>query len=130
MRGEFARGGLLPHLLLRYAMALTVQTGQKVVCNRHHSVRQQLCSLLLSSMDRLHSVELKITHELIADELGVRRESVTCAMAELRALGMISCSRGRIVLLNRAGLEAGSCKCYAVVKHEHECVLSEGAHVH
>ena len=130
VRGDISLGGRLPHLLLRYAMALTIQAGQTAACNRHHTVRQQLCSLLLASTDRLHSNEVKITQDLIADELGVRRESVTEAMGHMQGLGVIRHSRGRVVVLNRSALEAAACECYAVMKHEQERVASSCSQGH
>lgn len=125
VRGEFARGGRLPHLLLRYFMAISVQTGQTAACNRYHSIRQQLCSLILLEADRLHSNELRVTQELLADKLGVRRESVTEAACYLQSERLIGYSRGRIVVLDRARLTAEACECYAVVKREHEKVLPD-----
>jgi len=130
VREEFARGGLLPKLLLRYVMAVAVQAGQTAACNRHHSIRARLGSLILANMDRLPRGELKMTQELLADALGVRRESVTEAMGILQATGAISRTRGRIRLLNRGRLEAQACECYAVVKHEHNRLLPTKAAAH
>jgi CRP-like cAMP-binding protein len=120
---EFARGGELQHLLLRYTQALITQMAQTAVCNRHHSVEQQLCRWLLLSLDRLPSNELTMTQELIANMLGVRREGVTLAARKLQELGLINYSRGRIVVTDRAGLEASVCECYAVVKKESDRLL-------
>jgi CRP-like cAMP-binding protein len=124
LKREFARGGPMQHLLLRYTQALLTQMAQTAVCNRHHSVDQQLCRWLLLSLDRLPSNELRMTQELIANMLGVRREGVTEAAGELQRAGLISYSRGRIAVLDRAGLEARACECYAVVKRESDRLLS------
>jgi CRP-like cAMP-binding protein len=110
--------GALNHLLLRYTQALVTQTAQTAVCNRHHSVAQQLCRWLLLSIDRLPSNELAMTQEQIASMLGVRREGVTEAAGRLQAAGLIRYNRGHITVLDRAGLEARSCECYEVVKQE------------
>jgi CRP-like cAMP-binding protein len=118
LKAEFERGGRLQHLLLRYTQALITQMTQTAVCNRHHSVDQQLCRWLLLSLDRLPSNELRMTHELIADMLGVRREGVTEAAGTLQAAGLIQYSRGKITVLDRPMLEARVCECYAVVKRE------------
>jgi CRP-like cAMP-binding protein len=115
---EFNRAGALQHLLMRYTMALLAQMSQTAVCNRHHSIDQQLCRWLLLSLDRLASNELSMTQELIADMLGVRREGVTEAAGKLQSAGLISYSRGRIKVLDRPGLEARVCECYDVVKKE------------
>lgn len=112
------RQGALNHLLLRYTQALVTQTAQTAVCNRHHSVAQQLCRWLLLSIDRLPSNELMMTQELIASMLGVRRGGVTEAAGKLRAAGLISYNRGHITVLDRAGLEARACECYEVVRKE------------
>ncbi len=112
------RQGALNHLLLRYTQALVTQTAQIAVCNRHHSVAQQLCRWLLLSIDRLPSNELMMTQELIASMLGVRREGVTEAAGKLQAAGLIRYNRGHITVLDRAGLEARACECYEVVRKE------------
>jgi CRP-like cAMP-binding protein len=118
LKTEFALGGPLQHLLLRYTQALIAQMTQTAVCNRHHSVDQQLCRWLLLSLDRLSSNELKMTQELIANMLGVRREGVTEAAGHLQKDGLIHYSRGRITVLDRPGLEKRVCECYSVVKKE------------
>lgn len=120
---EFERHSGLQILLLRYTQALITQMSQTAVCNRHHSVEQQLCRWLLLSLDRLSSNELAMTQELIANMLGVRREGVTDAAGRLQARGLIRYSRGHITLLDRAGLEAEVCECYAVVKREYDRLL-------
>jgi CRP-like cAMP-binding protein len=120
---EFIRAGALRHLLLRYAQALLTQIAQTAVCNRHHSVDQQLCRWLLLSLDRLPSNELIMTQELIANMLGVRREGVTEAASKLQDAGLIQYSRGRIVVLDRRGIEARACECYKVVKRESDRLL-------
>ena len=122
---EFQHDSALAHLLLRYVHALISQTGQNAVCNRHHSLDQHLCRWILSCLDRLGSDELAMTHEAIAHMLGVRREGVTEAAGRLQQAGLIHCSRGRIAALDRAGLEARVCECYAVVKREYERLLPE-----
>ena len=124
LKSEFERGGPLQHRLLRYTQALLTQMAQTAVCNRHHTVEQQLCRWLLLSLDRLPSNELTMTQELIANMLGVRREGVTEAAGHLQAAGLIHYSRGRIVVLDRAKLEARVCECYAVVKRESDRLLS------
>ena len=123
VRAEFERGGPLQHLLLRYTQALIAQMTQTAVCNRHHSVDQQLCRWLLLSLDRLPSNELSMTQELIANMLGVRREGVTEAAGHLQDAGLIRYSRGHITVLNRPKLEKRVCECYAVVKKEMERLL-------
>ncbi|HSD96720.1 MAG TPA: Crp/Fnr family transcriptional regulator [Sulfuricaulis sp.] len=129
LKREFERHTGFQHLLLRYTQALITQMSQTAVCNRHHSVDQQLCRWLLLSLDRLPTNELTMTQELIANMLGVRREGVTDAAGKLQALGLISYSRGRITVLDRAGLEAQVCECYAVVKKEYDRLLpTETAH--
>ena len=120
LKAEFARGGTLQHLLLRYTQALITQMAQTAVCNRHHTLDQQLCRWLLLSMDRLPGNELKMTQELIANMLGVRREGVTEAAGHLQAAGLIRYSRGKITVLDRPKLEARVCECYKVVKQETE----------
>jgi CRP-like cAMP-binding protein len=120
---EFDRGGAVTHLLLRYIQALITQMAQTAVCNRHHSLDQQLCRWLLLSLDRLPGNELAMTQELIANMLGVRREGVTEAALKLQRSGLIKYSRGRITVLNRHGLEKRSCECYGVVRKEYERLL-------
>jgi CRP-like cAMP-binding protein len=123
LKKEFNRGGELQHLLLRYTQALLTQMSQTAVCNRYHSVDQQLCRWLLLSLDRLASNELTMTQELIANMLGVRREGVTEAAGKLQSAGLIHYSRGRITVIDRPGLEARSCECYQVVKTEFDRLL-------
>jgi CRP-like cAMP-binding protein len=123
LKKEFALGGALQHLALRYTQALITQMAQTAVCNRHHSVDQQLCRWLLLSMDRLPGNELKMTQELIANMLGVRREGVTAAAGHLQAAGVIHYSRGHITILDRKKLERRVCECYAVVKREFDRLL-------
>ena len=125
LKDEFHRGGALMHLLLRYTQALITQMAQTAVCNRHHSVEQQLCRWLLLSLDRLPSNELTMTQELIANMLGVRREGVTEAAGHLQRDGLIQYSRGRITVLDRPRLEVRVCECYAVVKKEFDRLLSD-----
>jgi len=120
---EFNRAGPVLHLLLRYTQALITQMAQTAVCNRHHSLDQQLCRWLLLSLDRLHSDELVMTQELIADMLGVRREGVTEAAGHLQQAGLIRYRRGRITVLDRHRLEQRTCECYAVVKKEYNRLL-------
>ena len=120
---EFNKGGPVLHLLLRYTQALITQMAQTAVCNRHHSLDQQLCRWLLLSLDRLNSNQLVMTQELIANMLGVRREGVTEAAGRLQQAGLISYRRGQITVLNREGLEQRSCECYAVVSKEYERLL-------
>lgn len=126
LKKEFERHSELQHLLLRYTQALITQMSQTAVCNRHHSVQQQLCRWLLLSLDRLSSNQLTMTQELIANMLGVRREGVTEAAGKLQAQGLISYRRGHITVLDRAGLEAQVCECYAVVKNEYDRLLPAG----
>jgi len=123
VKKEFALGGNLQHLALRFTQALITQMAQTAVCNRHHSVDQQLCRWLLLSLDRLPGNELRMTQELIANMLGVRREGVTEAAGKLQADGLIQYSRGHIKVLDRAGLEKRVCECYAVVKKEFDRLL-------
>jgi CRP-like cAMP-binding protein len=120
---EFNRAGPMLHLLLRYTQALITQMAQTAVCNRHHSLDQQLCRWLLLSLDRLHSNRLVMTQELIANMLGVRREGVTEAAGDLHRAGLIDYQRGRITVLDRPGLERRTCECYAVVKKEYDRLL-------
>jgi CRP-like cAMP-binding protein len=122
---EFNRGGPVMRLLLRYTQALLTQMAQTAVCNRHHSVEQQLCRWLLLTLDRLPNKELTMTQELIANMLGVRREGVTEAAGRLQGYGYISYRRGHITVLDRVGLEADVCECYAVVKKEFARLLSD-----
>jgi CRP-like cAMP-binding protein len=123
MKNEFNRAGPALHLLLRYTQALITQMAQTAVCNRHHSVDQQLCRWLLLSLDRLAGDELVMTQELIANMLGVRREGVTEAALSLQQAGLIRYARGHITVLDRAGLEKRTCECYAVVKKEYDRLL-------
>ena len=123
MKQEFERSGPVLHLLLRYTQALITQMAQTAVCNRHHSLDQQLCRWLLLSMDRLYGNELVMTQELIANMLGVRREGVTEGALKLQKAGLIQYARGHITILDRAGLEARTCECYAVVKKEYDRLL-------
>ncbi len=123
LKEEFNRSGPTMHLLLRYTQALITQMAQTAVCNRHHSVDQQLCRWLLLSLDRLPSNELTMTQELMANMLGVRREGVTDAAGKLQAAGLIHYSRGQIKVLDRSGLEARVCECYDVVKRETDRLL-------
>ncbi len=119
------RAGIMQHLLLRYTQALITQISQTAVCNRHHSVEQQLCRWLLLTLDRLTSNELTMTQELIASMLGVRRESITEAAGHLQQAGCISYRRGHISVLDRPGLESRACECYAVVKNEYDRLLCD-----
>ncbi len=123
LKREFALGGHLQHMALRYIQALLTQMSQTAVCNRHHALDQQLCRWLLLSLDRLPGNELRMTQELIANMLGVRREGVTLAAGELQAAGLILYSRGHITILDRAKLEQRVCECYAVVKKEFDRLL-------
>ena len=123
LKDEFERNGELLHLLLRYTQSLITQMSQTAVCNRHHSVDQQLCRWLLLSLDRLPSNRLTMTQELISNMLGVRREGVTEAAGKLQKLGVIEYSRGRITVLDRPKLEKLTCECYAVVKKETDRLL-------
>jgi CRP-like cAMP-binding protein len=123
LKSEFGRFGPTMHLLLRYTQALITQMAQTAVCNRHHSVDQQLCRWLLLSLDRLATNELSMTQELIANMLGVRREGVTEAARKLQDASLIRYRRGRITVLDRLGLEARSCECYQVVKTEFDRLL-------
>jgi CRP-like cAMP-binding protein len=126
LKTEFERHGVLQHILLRYTQALITQMTQTAVCNRHHSVDQQLCRWLLLSLDRLPSNELIMTQELIANMLGVRREGVTEAAGHLQASGLIHYSRGKITVLDRPKLESRVCECYTVVKQETERLFPAG----
>ncbi len=122
IKEEFKRAPIL-HLLLRYTQALITQMAQTAVCNRHHTVDQQLCRWLLLSLDRLHGSEIRMTQELIANMLGVRREGVTEAALKLQKAGLVRYSRGLIEVLDRHGLEERSCECYEVVKREYARLL-------
>jgi CRP-like cAMP-binding protein len=123
LMAEFNRGGPVLHLLLRYTQALITQMAQTAVCNRHHSLDQQLCRWLLLSLDRLSSPHLVMTQELIANMLGVRREGVTEAAGRLQKAGLIHYRRGQITIVDRGGLERRTCECYAVVKKEYDRLL-------
>jgi CRP-like cAMP-binding protein len=125
LKREFGLHGDLMYVLLRYTQSLLTQMAQTAVCNRHHSVDQQLCRWLLLSLDRLSSDEIVMTHELIANMLGVRREGVTDAAGKLQKLGVIRYRRGRITVLNRAELERLCCECYGVVKRESDRLMPE-----
>ena len=127
MKQEFDKSSPVLHLLLRYTQALITQMAQTAVCNRHHSLDQQLCRWLLLSLDRLNGNDLVMTQELIANMLGVRREGVTEGALKLQKAGLIQYSRGHITVLDRAGLEKRTCECYAVVKREYDRLLP--AHV-
>ncbi len=120
---KFDRGGPVLHLLLRYTQALITQMSQTAVCNRHHSLEQQLCRWLLLSLDRLNGNELVMTQELIANMLGVRREGVTDGASRLQHAGLIRYNRGCITVIDRPGLEKRTCECYAVVKKEYDRLL-------
>ena len=124
IKDEFNRAPVL-HLLLRYTQALITQMAQTAVCNRHHSLDQQLCRWLLLSLDRLKGDELVMTQELIANMLGVRREGVTEGALKLQKAGLIRYVRGRITVLDRPGLEQRTCECYAVVKKEYDRLLPD-----
>jgi CRP-like cAMP-binding protein len=123
LQKEFGRSGPVMALLLRYTQALITQMAQTAVCNRHHTLDQQLCRWLLLSLDRLPGNELLMTQELIANMLGVRRGGVTDAASKLQEAGLIRYSRGRILVLDRPGLEQRSCECYVVVKREYDRLL-------
>ncbi len=123
LKDEFNRSAEMQHLLLRYTQALLTQMAQTAVCNRHHSVDQQLCRWLLLSLDRLRTDTLKMTQELIANMLGVRREGVTEAAGKLQHDGLINYCRGKITVIDRPGLERRACECYAVVKKETDRLL-------
>jgi CRP-like cAMP-binding protein len=123
VKEEFDLGGAAMHLMLRYTQALITQMAQTAVCNRHHSLDQQLCRWLLLSLDRMHGSELFMTQELIAANLGVRREGVTEAALCLQEAGVIRYARGHISVLDRPALETRTCECYAVVKREYDRLL-------
>ncbi|MFH1493805.1 MAG: helix-turn-helix domain-containing protein, partial [Pseudomonadota bacterium] len=122
---EFNRAGPMMHLMLRYTQAFITQISQTAVCNRHHSVEQQLCRWLLLTLDRLPSNELTMTQELIASMLGVRREGITETAGNLQRAGLISYRRGHITVLDRSGLESHTCECYNVVKKEFQRLLCD-----
>jgi len=125
LQQEFNRSLPMRHLLLRYTQALLTQMAQTAVCNRHHSIEQQLCRWLLLSFDRLPSNELIMTQELISNMLGVRREGITDAARKLQSAGLIEYHRGHITLLDRQGLEDNVCECYSVVKREYDRLLPD-----
>jgi len=125
LKKEFSQSGALQHMLLRYTQALLTQMAQTAVCNRHHSVDQQLCRWLLMSLDRLPSNKLIMTQDLIANMLGVRREGVTQAAGKLQSQGLIMYRRGHITVLDRPGLEQACCECYVVVKREFDRLLPD-----
>lgn len=127
LKDELNRHGQLLHVLLRYIQSLISQMSQTAVCNRHHSLEQQLCRWLLHSLDRLSSNQLNVTQELIASMLGVRREGVTKAAGNLQALGVIECARGRITVLDRPRLEKHSCECYAALRTDADRLRSAPA---
>ena len=130
LKDEFNRGGLMQGLLLRYTQALLTQMCQTAACNRHHSIEQQLCRWLLLTLDRLPSNELVMTQELVASALGVRREGVTEAAGRLQRAGVIRYRRGHIAVLQRSGLEAGACECYAVVRKELDRLMPDVRYRH
>ena len=123
LKEEFSRSGAVLHLLLRYTQALITQMAQTAVCNRHHTLHQQLCRWLLLSLDRLQGDELVMTQELIANMLGVRREGVTEGALKLQQAGIIRYARGHVTVIDRAALEKCTCECYAVVKKEYARLL-------
>ena len=123
LKRELKRGGNLQRLLLRYMQAVWTQTGQSALCNRHHTLQQQLCKWLLLSFDRVDDGVLRMTQQLIADMIGVRREGVALAAKKLQGQGWISYSRGIIVILNRAALEANTCECYQTINQEYRRLL-------
>src|SRR6187397_1873469 len=125
LKQEFNRHGEMLHVLLRYTQSLITQMAQTAVCNRHHTLDQQLCRWLLLSLDRLDNNQLQMTQELIANMLGVRREGVTEAAGKLQAAGLINYSRGHITVLDRPRLEAQACECYGVVKEEFDRLLPD-----
>jgi CRP-like cAMP-binding protein len=125
LKDEFNRGGMVQGLLLRYTQALITQMTQTAACNRHHSIEQQLCRWLLLTLDRVSSRELIMTQELVASMLGVRREGITEAAGKLQRVGVIRYRRGHIAVLDRSGLDARVCECYAVVKKELSRLLSD-----
>ena len=130
LKQEFERGAALRRLLLLYTQALMTQVSQAAICTRHHSVDQHMCSWLLLTLDRLPSTELLMTQEQLAGTFGVRRESITAAAGKLQRAGLISCRRGHILVLNRAGLESGACECYSVIKQEISRLLPDARDIH
>src|SRR5688572_8519118 len=129
LKAEFNRHGEMLHVLLRYTQSLLTQMAQTAVCNRHHTLDQQLCRWLLLSLDRLRSNRLEMTQELIANMLGVRREGVTESAGKLQKLGVIRYARGKITVLDRPQLERLSCECYAVVKRETDRLMPQHARI-
>ncbi|MDY7537375.1 Crp/Fnr family transcriptional regulator [Undibacterium sp. 5I1] len=129
LKEEFDRAGPVLRLLLRYTQALIIQMTQTAVCNRHHSIEQQLCRWLLLSVDRLSSDSLIMTQQMIANMLGVRRERVTEAAGNLQRAGLIQYSRGAIEIIDRSGLEDAVCECYSVIKHEFDRLLNDIPHL-
>lgn len=125
LRAEFARGGLFQDLLLRYTQSLMTQISQTAVCNRLHTIQQQLCRWLLINHDQLPADKLVMTHDLIANMLGVRREGVSQAAGRLQELGVIKYSRGTIYIVDRKGIESVACECYQVVSNEYDRLLGE-----
>ena len=125
LKSEFAHDGPLPRLLLLYTQALIAQIGLISACKRHHALEQRLCRWILSCLDRLHTDELAITQGLIAAMLGVRREAVTKSAGILQKARLLHSDRGRMVVLDRLGLEAHACECYTVAKREYDCLLAE-----
>ncbi len=121
---DFERGRDVRRVLLRYAQAVLTQMAQTAVCNRHHEVAQQLCRWILATHDRIQTPDIPMTHQLIADMLGVRREGVTEAARKLKDAGVIEYTRGRIRVVDRGGLEAAACECYGVVREEYERLLT------
>lgn len=128
LKQEFSRGGFMQGLMLRYTQALMTQMSQSAACNRHHSVEQRLCRWLLLTLDRCSSPELVMTQELVASMLGVRREGITEAAGNLQRAGLINSRRGHISVVQREGLEAAACECYAVVKKEMARLLDDVKH--
>ena len=128
VKKEFDRAGTMQRLLLRYTQALMTQMTQTAACNRHHSIEQRLCRWLLLTLDRAPLRELIVTHELVANLLGVRREGITEAAGKLQQAGLIRYRRGHIAVLERSGLETHACECYAVVKNELRRLLSDARH--
>jgi CRP-like cAMP-binding protein len=125
MKEEFYRAGPVLHLLLRYTQALITQMVQTAACNRHHSLDQQLCRWLLLSLDRLQGTEMVMTQQLIANMLGIRRDSATEGALQLHNAGLIDYAGGRIQVLDREGLEKRTCECYAAVKKEYDRLLPD-----
>ena len=125
LKDEFERGGAMQRLMLRYTQALITQMSQTAVCNRHHSVEQQLCRWLLTTLDRVPSGQLVMTQELVASMLGVRREGITEAAGKLQQAGLIRYRRGHIAVLERGGLDTLACECYSVVRTEYLRLFAE-----